>query len=63
VSAAEKAKAAAEARVDAMLSQIKGFDKEYDRVLEENKQLQRRLAQVDAGHVSAGFKEVSKKDD
>ena len=64
VDAAEKAKVVAEARVEAMLSQIKGFDKEYDRVLDENKQLQRRLAQVDAGHAgAAAFKELNKKDD
>ena len=41
----------------------KGFDKEYDRVLDENKQLQRRLAQVDTGNPVAAYREVSKKSD
>jgi hypothetical protein len=42
-----------------------GFDKEYDRVLDENKQLQRRLAQVDAEHAGAGtgYRQVNKKDE
>mmetsp|Transcript_27065 Transcript_27065/g.68798 ORF Transcript_27065/g.68798 Transcript_27065/m.68798 type:complete len:249 (-) Transcript_27065:83-829(-) len=42
--AAEKAKAAAEASVTAMKSQLKGFDAEYDRVREENAFLKRKLA-------------------
>ena len=40
-----------------------GFDKEYDRVLDENKQLQRRLAQVDTGNPAAEYREVNKKSD
>ena len=39
-----------------------GFDKEYDRVLDENKQLQRRLAQVE-GNPAAEYREVNKKSD
>ena len=38
-----------------------GFDKEFDRVLEENKQLQRRLAQVDSAFKPT-FDVASKKD-
>mmetsp|Transcript_31470 Transcript_31470/g.70061 ORF Transcript_31470/g.70061 Transcript_31470/m.70061 type:complete len:249 (-) Transcript_31470:7-753(-) len=65
VDAANKGKAAAEARVEAMLKQIKGFDAEYDRVLDENKQLKRRLAQVDPAQAGGqhGVQEGSKKDD
>ncbi|KAG1653047.1 hypothetical protein FOA52_000723 [Chlamydomonas sp. UWO 241] len=58
--ASARAQAGAEAKVDALLSQIKGFDKEYDRVLEENKMLQRRLAQLDA---TGGYRPTDKKGD
>jgi len=60
IDAAQKAKSVADAKVEALLSQIKGFDKEYDRVLDENKGLQRRLAQLDA---TAPYRELNKKDD
>lgn len=41
-------------------SSVQGFDKEYDRVLEENKLLQRRLAQLDA---TSSYRDDHKKDD
>ncbi|GAX75945.1 hypothetical protein CEUSTIGMA_g3388.t1 [Chlamydomonas eustigma] len=61
--AADKSKAGAEAKVEAMLSQIKGFDKEYDRVLDENKKLQLRLSQVDPNGLGSSTQPINKKDD
>ncbi|GFR46068.1 hypothetical protein Agub_g7497 [Astrephomene gubernaculifera] len=43
---AEKAAQSAEARVTAMVAQIKGFDKEFDRLLDENKALKARVQQL-----------------
>jgi hypothetical protein len=46
--AAAAAAKAAEARADALQSQAKGLEREYDRLLAENDGLKRRLAQADA---------------
>lgn len=54
--AAEEAKKSAETRVTAMVAQAKGMDAEYDRLLEENKLLTRRLAQYDPSYSSDGRK-------
>lgn len=52
--AAEKAAKASEAKVTAMVSQIKGFDKEFDRLLDDNKALRARLQQAQAQAAGAG---------
>ncbi|KAG2493177.1 hypothetical protein HYH03_008598 [Edaphochlamys debaryana] len=66
---AEKAAKAAQARVTAMVSQIKGFDKEFDRLLDENKALKAKLAmQQGAGAgpgpaAASGLAAAGKKDE
>ncbi|GLC40106.1 hypothetical protein PLESTB_000882600 [Pleodorina starrii] len=56
--AAEAAAKSSEARVTAMVSQIKGFDKEFDRLLDENKvlkaQMQRTQQQQQQGAAPGG---------
>eukprot|EP00803_Ostreobium_quekettii_P000217 evm.model.scf_434.1 EVM.evm.TU.scf_434.1 scf_434:701-4129(-) len=56
VSAAEEAKRSAETRVEAMISQAKGMDKEYDRLLDENNKLKRQLPQFQSSHLGYGSK-------
>ncbi|KXZ55872.1 hypothetical protein GPECTOR_2g1423 [Gonium pectorale] len=62
--AAEAAAKTAEARVTAMVAQIKGFDKEFDRLLDENKALKKQVAAAQATGGGGGHVDLpSKKDD
>lgn len=44
------AKRSAEANVDALRSQTKGLEREYDRLLAEHDEVQRRLARAGGGY-------------
>ena len=59
---AQATRKAAVANAEALKSQSKGLENEYDRLLAENDRLKRRLAQVDPSSAASGRPGVKKDD-